>query len=244
MPNPLTAALSKRTIFIALWLTVSLVGLAFTIQPVGFTRIRYAILGALAVFVIGGTILAWPKRRLRFVILGTIALLAILFFSPGRPYEREALQRAVTDGLKRYDGTAYVWGGENGRGIDCSGLIRRGMIDGCFLEGIRTLNPALLRASFDLWLHDCSARALRDGYRDLTRPLGTAEAVNDIPLAGLAPGDIAVTRDGLHILAYLGDGVWTQAAPEVGQVARFAIPAKNDWFIQPVVILRWKLLGE
>ncbi|MBI3986575.1 MAG: C40 family peptidase [Lentisphaerae bacterium] len=30
--------------------------------------------------------------------------------------------------LRRYEGTLYVWGGENRRGIDCSGLVRKKVI--------------------------------------------------------------------------------------------------------------------
>ncbi len=59
--------------------------------------------------------------------------------------------------LKRYQGTRYLWGGENFIGIDCSGLIRRAIMDSYRDYGIRTLNGKLLRELLYLWWYDTSA---------------------------------------------------------------------------------------
>ncbi|MFN2599036.1 MAG: NlpC/P60 family protein, partial [Pyrinomonadaceae bacterium] len=51
------------------------------------------------------------------------------------------MRRAYIASLESYEGTRYVWGGENSRGIDCSGLVRRGLINADFHEGVVTANP-------------------------------------------------------------------------------------------------------
>jgi cell wall-associated NlpC family hydrolase len=147
--------------------------------------------------------------------------------------------------LRRYEGTRYVWGGENRFGIDCSGLVRRGLIDANLHEGIATLNPGRIRAAARLWWYDCSARALRDGYRDWTRLLFTAPAINDIVPDRLSPGDIAVTANGVHVLVYLGENQWMQADPKPGKVVRQAVPvAEGGWFEVPVHVMRWQQIDD
>ena len=51
----------------------------------------------------------------------------------------EPLREEYIASLRRYTGKKYVWGGEGMLGVDCSGLIRRGMIDALFCRGVRTL---------------------------------------------------------------------------------------------------------
>ncbi len=66
-----------------------------------------------------------------------------------------------------------------------------------------------------------------------------------LQLDQLAPGDIAVTPDGVHVLAYLGDGEWMEADPGLGKVIRARVPADdNPWFKAPVQVLRWRELED
>jgi hypothetical protein len=49
-----------------------------------------------------------------------------------------------------------------------------------------------------------------------------------------------VTANGVHVLAYLGDGMWTEASPERMQVVSETVPQpSNHWFRMPVKVVRW-----
>jgi len=58
----------------------------------------------------------------------------------------------------------------------------------------------------------------------------------------LKPGDLAVTADGIHIMAYLGNRIWIEADPNMHKVIEVAVPTSNQWFNTPVVFVRWKWL--
>ena len=163
---------------------------------------------------------------------------------PGRAYDASKLRISYVASLGIYEGTTYVWGGENRLGIDCSGLVRKGLIVADYRQGIFTLNPALLREGFSLWWHDCSAQALGEEYRHGTRLLFDAPGINELDHSRILPGDIAVTRDGVHTLAYVGNQTWIEADPTVHRVIKVQVPTKNAWFEQPVNILRWSQLAE
>ena len=227
---------------IGCWLAVSLFGLRLLIQPVASIRIHVMELLAATAFVLGALIFVWRRRVIRFAILTPLVIAVAALFLPGRDYDHAALRIANVRALQSYDGVEYVWGGEGGRGVDCSGLIRRGLMDACLHEGARTLNPRLLRASLTLWWYDCSANALGEGYREWTRPITEAASINALDRTGIECGDLGVTAGGAHILAFLGGHEWMQAAPEVGHAASFTVPSTNGWFHNPVKIVRWRLL--
>ena len=98
-------------------------------------------------------------------------------------------------------------------GIDCSGLVRSGLIKANYEQGILTFNPRLIREGFSLWWHDCSAKALGEEYRGRTWLLVSARSINEIDYATIMPGDIAVTEDGIHVLAFLRAKLWIEADP-------------------------------
>ncbi|MBI2297828.1 MAG: C40 family peptidase [Armatimonadetes bacterium] len=179
-------------------------------------------------------LLAWAAVSL--VALGLLAL-------PGRPYSEDGLRQAVVGAWRGYDGTRYIWGGENRLGIDCSGLVRRGLIDATWRVGLRTLNPRLIRASCRLAWHDCSARALGENHNGVCRGLGAAASLNTADERLLLPGDLAVTASGVHTLGYLGDGTWIQAEPGAGRVIIEHAPGQDPWFDMPVTLHRWSLLA-
>jgi cell wall-associated NlpC family hydrolase len=194
---------------------------------------------------IGAFILLRSRRRLRLLPLVLPVLLLTVLLVPGREHDPGKLRGRYVAALRRYEGTRYVWGGENRFGIDCSGLVRKGLINANLWEGIVTANPRRLRAAGQLWWYDCSAKALKGSYRDWTRLLFTAAAINDIPSEDLLPGDVAVTSNGVHALVYLGDDEWMQADPGPGRVVRQSVPVQNGrWFDMPVHILRWRQLDE
>lgn len=165
-------------------------------------------------------------------------------FAPGREYSRTKLREQYVTSLLTYDGAPYVWGGECKRGIDCSGLVRRGMIDANLQTGITAVNPALLRESFSLWWHDASAKAMMEEYRARTRVLFPAHSLNKLDYSKLQPGDFAVTSTGVHTLAYIGDKTWIEADPNPMRVIRVRVPTRNAWFSMPVKVMRWRQLEE
>jgi cell wall-associated NlpC family hydrolase len=173
----------------------------------------------------------------------TTVVLAFLIL-PGRNYNVTTLQETYCKAMLAYEGTHYEWGGENARGIDCSGLVRRGLVNADIWIGIKTLNPRLVRAGLNLWWHDCSARALLQEYRGWTSPIFGKQSINAISEPEIRAGDIAVTLNGVHVLAYLGDGRWIEADPMAKKVLVVNIPCKsNGWFNVPVKIMRWRQLA-
>ena len=60
----------------------------------------------------------------------------------------------------------------------------------------------------------------------------------------LLPGDLAVTRGGAHVMAYLGDHLWIEADPVVGRVITVTAPSHdNPWFYADMRIMRWRSLA-
>jgi hypothetical protein len=115
-------------------------------------------------------------------------------------------------------------------------------------EGVKTLNPALVRESAVMWWYDASARALAAEYRDQTKHLMDSTSVNDTDVSRLLPGDLAVTSDGVHVLSYLGGDAWIEADPGEGKVLtlRTAPESKklDSWLNLPVTLVRWRILSN
>ena len=94
------------------------------------------------------------------------------------------------------------------------------------------------------WWFDASAKALGQGHRDYTVPLGLQGTIEEMDYSELEPGDLAVTTNGVHVLAYAGDGKWVQADPGIGAVATLdGRSDENGWFESPVTIHRWAVLS-
>jgi len=110
-----------------------------------------------------------------------------------------------------------------------------------YLElGFKTLNGACIREYFRQWWYDASAKALSQGYRGYTVPLGLEGQVKTADYSKLEPGDLAITRSGIHVMVYLGDGNWIQAEPGILRVLVLnGIQSNNQWFKTPVRFYRW-----
>lgn len=226
-------------ILAALWFALFAAFVIVSVYPVGYRFLRIFIIADSLILWLGAAFLFRKHKRLVFVILAPGLIASVFILLPGRAVNSKRLEELYVRHLRRYNEARYLWGGENRFGIDCSGLVRRARITALAELGVRTLNPEPLRKALALWWYDCSARALRDEYRGFTSRMLTAPSVNSIDDSCLPPGSIAVTSDGIHVLAYIGDLRWIEADPGLGKVVKISVPSDNKWFAVPVQVLRW-----
>ena len=90
------------------------------------------------------------------------------------------------------------------------------------------------------WWFDASAGAIQSGYRDYAVKLTNEGVLRVMSYDGLLPGDLAVTKNGVHMLAYVGDNKWIQADP--GQMKVACQDGRNAWFKSKVTTHRWAVL--
>jgi hypothetical protein len=225
------------------WWLLFGVTLVAWLTPVAYRTTRLFLLVCIASLWGLGLFCLRNHKRVAISLVGVGAALLVWVSIPGGALDPQRLREEYVEALKRYDGTRYIWGGENRLGIDCSGLVRNGLIDANVRVGLRTGNPRLIRTALGMWWDDCSAKALRDSYRAFTVPLFRAESINSITNTLLMPGDIAVTANGVHVLAYLGGQMWIQADPSVMKTSVVEVPSETFWFSVPVHVMRWTQLS-
>ena len=225
------------------WIVLWPLAACLLLYPINSLPIRVGLLASL-VGMLAGCFYFGRCKRIFCVVLLLVTLLMVGFLiCPGRDYDQNQLRKAYVHALRSYEGTRYIWGGENKFGIDCSGLVRAGLIKASFQEGLRTLNPGLARFALSLWWHDSSAEALGQEYRQQTKHLLGATNINELDPNKVMPGDIAVTVSGVHVLAYLGASEWIEADPDLRKVVIVQVPErKNPWFQETFNILRWSEL--
>ena len=87
---------------------------------------------------------------------------------------------------------------------------------------------------------------MKEEYRGETRNLGVeAASISTLNSNKVAPGDLAVTENGIHMLAYLGENRWIQADPGRGLVIiEDARTSENHWLNTPVEFLSWSILAK
>lgn len=186
------------------------------VVPYRNSLIRLVLLGLWGLTVLSVLILTWPRKLLRIWLLALFALLPAFGLFPGRDrINTDRLRQRFVGRLEAYDGVRYIYGGENHRGIDCSGLVRAAMFRALLEEGAAARDPELLRAAFHLWWHDTNAIQLGKGANGLTVPLGDGSAVAMRAAPNLRAGDLAVTTSGSHVLACLGGSRWIEADPDI-----------------------------
>lgn len=236
---------NRRRALWFIWFLLAALWLGATQYSVRFGLLRLAFVVVFLVLWLMILAAAWPRRTLRVLVL-VFSALPLLLLLPGRKPDVVNLRVAYVQSLRSYKNVPYVWGGETSRGLDCSGLIRRAIIDANWKIGLRTLNPALLRESLAIWWNDCSAAKMRAGYDGRTLRLFEAADLNTLNNARLQIGDFAVTSPGgAHVLAYIGNQTWIEADPKGStgfKVIEVRVPSSNAWFSQNVSIMRWKQL--
>jgi len=243
MTTSRNAILGRRPL-IFLWGLAGALFMVLWVYPIGNKLLRLITIAAAVVFFSGALWFWWQKKAVRYPIVIGAALLLGLVLLPARAITADSLQQRYTQALSKYEGALYVWGGENRRGIDCSGLVRQGMVDATFREGLATLNGGLIRQSFALRWYDCSAEALKDEYRGFAVKLGETKALHQHDHAQLQPGDFAITSDGVHALAYLGNETWIEADPGAHKVIQAKKGDANPWLSRPVALMRWSVLAK
>lgn len=237
-PKPVdTARLARKA-----WLIAVCVFVAALLFPIRSFLVRGGIV-TVGLFVWADALfLFWKRLPVRIFCLSLALAPLLLLLLPDRPIHTENLRNGYIAALQNYENTPYVWGGETTTGIDCSGLTRAALCVAELRQGVRTSNMALLRKSASLWWNDGSAGDLAAGYQGRTLLLGKTKSLNEADYALLAPGDLAVTEDGKHVLAYEGNKKWIEADPNAGKVVRVSVPSDGFWFNTPMTLVRWRVL--
>lgn len=212
---------------------------ALVLFPIRVPVTRLAILGGAAGLWCCALLIWWSRRRVRIALLVVMAIPLVLVALPGRPIDSAALRADYSGALGIYSHARYVWGGETIVGVDCSGLVRQGLVVGELWNGIRTLNGTPIRRAVSLWWNDATADDLLRGANGRTQEIGRYDSINEIDLDLVTVGDMAATTDGVHILVYRGDEQWVEADPLLGRVVEVQVPSAIVWFETPVVLLRW-----
>ena len=220
--------------------------------PVNNFLCRFLIVAS-AVYLLAVFCLAWRKlynvhARVANVIaaflVATILAFCAYLSSNGGIDDTTAygLRTIYVNELRRYEGTRYIWGGENILGIDCSGLprkaLRNALLKGAFIYG----EKRCLRLAFQNWWLDASAAALANGYQNYVTWLEKEGTVSDICANDLSPGDLAITKDGVHVMVFLGEDRWISADPIQGKVIIESSAANNPWFKEKVKFYSWTVL--
>lgn len=220
-----------------------LCAIAAFFHPLHSSVTKLALLGSIAICGMCSLILLRNYYVYRTILIVLPILACIPFLLPSRAIDATELRANYLQALTRYEGSTYYWGGENKRGIDCSGLPRRSLRDALLRYGIAHANGKAFRLAAEQWYYDTSAKALGEGYRSFTKNLAIEGTVQSIDSSTLKAGDLAVTKNGIHTMVYLGEGKWIQADPSIGAVA--TLHGRNDqntWFDAPITMHRWTIL--
>jgi hypothetical protein len=234
-----------RRIAFLLWLALLPAFLVLWYFPYIDFPIRVVTWAVALLVLIGAVFFSWRNRVLSWLLIAFYGLAGLFFVWPShRPVDPPVLRSGYCAALKSYLGCRYVWGGQGYLGVDCSGLVQKGLMDALASRGLATLDPALMRESLSLYWHRTTANVIGKGYGGRTFTVTTCPNLNALDYSLLQPGDLAVTSGGDHLMAYLGSLTWIAADPGVGKVTMFTIPEqKNVYFFTPMRIVRWKILN-
>jgi len=182
-----------------------------------------------------------PKRIFKIFWIFFPTLVVLLLMSISKPINSKELNELYMKELKSFDKVNYFWGGESSNGIDCSGLPRRSLRNAYLKYAIKNLNGKAIFLFMENWWYDSSALALMKNYRKYVVDKKISGTIKTISYKNLKPGDLAITKSGLHVIVYFGNNLWIQADPDKKIVIiQNGKTDKNMWFYQQINIFRWK----
>jgi hypothetical protein len=227
-----------------LWFLSLLFLLALCAYPLSTASTRASEIALLALVYFWLIGLVWKQVAFRFALTGLALFSGVFLCLPAKSgTDRAALRTEFVASIQRYRGIPFYWGGESFKGVDCSGLVRRGMIDALFLRGFKSFDPGLVREGFSMWWNDTTAEEFGKGKPGLTQQLFKTKNLNELDDSKLLPGDLAVTIPGVHIMTFLGNHLWIEADPGEHRVTTLTAPIPhNTWLLSPMQIVRWRVL--
>ncbi|OPZ87646.1 MAG: outer membrane lipoprotein [Firmicutes bacterium ADurb.Bin419] len=229
----------KTLYIITVALTIGTILLA--INPINRRSTNLLFIGAILALYTCFIVLSWKNKILRLILFILPVILLSLLTINGPEIDKEVIRSEYVKALIKYEGTKYVWGGETSLGIDCSGLVRRGLIDTYIRLGFLNISPQYIRKGIYLWYNDLSAEAIGNEYANRTVKVFSNQVLNDLDYEKIKEGDIMVTENGVHAMAYIGNREWIQADPSEQKVIIEKAPDDNNtWYKVPSKILRWK----
>jgi energy-coupling factor transporter transmembrane protein EcfT len=185
-------------------------------------------------------LLFWEIKIFKEIFFIVSALFIFLLFPNGKKIDKSILQQQYTESLKKYEGVKYVWGGENRYGIDCSGLVRKGLIDAFGNLGVANFCPIYFKKALHIWFNDCTAKDLKNGYKGLTKEISVHRNLIHLDYKKIQSGDFMVTENGVHTMVYIGNNLWIEADPVKQKVIIINSSDTNFyWFNLPAKIMRW-----
>ena len=233
----------RNSLLVTIGISLLVANVFIILQPIHSLRYNLFIVFSLALaLLVFGLYLFLNFRRYFYVyiIVVTLPLLANFNRSKIDPIELKILYISQ---LRSFVGTSYVWGGENFLGIDCSGLPRKSMINALWKYGPFHFNGVAIQKALYFWWHDASALELIGGYSGNTIVYSDVFVINDGNLNAL-PGDMAITKGGIHVMVYLDKSQIIQAEPDRGNVVIDQLPeGGSPWYNEKVKLVCWSLLN-
>lgn len=230
----------KRLKWVSIFIT-SIALIVLFLNPINRKSTNLLLIGTLLTLWVLSLLIAWKNKILKLILIILPIILISLLSLNGPVIDKEIIRLEYVKSLKEYDGTKYLWGGETSLGIDCSGLVRRGLIDTYIRLGFLKFSPQYIRKGIYLWFNDLSAEAMGNEHNNLTVRILSDQTLNNTDYGQIREGDIMVTTSGVHTMAYIGNQEWIQADPSKHKVVILRAPdVSNNWYNVPSNILRWK----
>ena len=233
----------RNSLLVTIGISLLVANAFVVLQPIHSLRYNLFIVlsSALALLVFGLYLfLNFRKYFYVFIFVVTLPLLVNFNRSTIDPIE---LKTVYISQLRSFVGTSYVWGGENCLGIDCSGLPRKSMINALWMYGVFHFNGVAIQKALYYWWYDASALELIGGYGGNAIVYSDVYVINEGNLKAL-PGDMAITKGGIHVMVYLDKSQIIQAEPDRGNVVIDQLPeGGSPWYNVKVKLVRWSLLN-
>jgi hypothetical protein len=153
---------------------------SLTFWPYHDGALRYGLPMSIACVWVSALIFLWPRRTWRIGMVMLPVLVSVPFALPGKPFNQQELRDRYVTEMKGFEGTRYLWGGEGRTGIDCSGLPRRALREALLEDGWAHGNGSGFRGWAQQWWFDTSAKAMGEGYRGFTRPVGVEGKMREL----------------------------------------------------------------